>query len=283
LRRFREFLRREQPALVHANSLYTLAEGIVARRSGAKLLLHLHEMAPAGWKGTAGRRLAWRTANQVVSVSRSSAADMSWRGQMPRIVHEAAPVPEHPVEIRERPEPFVVGSVGVLSQRKGTDLFVGAAEQLRREGSELDFRLIGAVSDGPDAEWAAQQLRRAEAAGIGHLPRADVFAELRDWDCFVLPSRADPFPIALLEAMASGLPVIGTRVDGIAEEIAPGTGTLVDGDDPGALAGAIRQVASMDAAQRRAIGSAARDRVVENFTIEHQARALDDAYAAALA
>ena len=48
-----------------------------------------------------------------------------------------------------------------------------------------------------------------------------MFERLARWDAFVLPSRSDPFPISMLEAMASGLPVVGTRRDGIAEQSRP--------------------------------------------------------------
>jgi glycosyltransferase involved in cell wall biosynthesis len=98
---------------------------------------------------------------------------------------------------------------------------------------------------------------------------------------FVLPSREDPFPIVVLEAMALGLPVIGTSVDGIAEQITPDVGSLVPPDDPDALADAISDLAG-SAERRRMLGAAARERVIRNFTVEHQAHLIGEAYAHAL-
>jgi glycosyltransferase involved in cell wall biosynthesis len=123
----------------------------------------------------------------------------------------------------------------------------------------------------------------ATAAGISHVPWADVFERFRHWDAFVLPSRSDPFPLSMLEAMASGLPVVGTRRDGIAEQITNGTGLLVEPEDPAALADAIAWMASQPASTRRRMGDAARGRVTASFTLEHHAAAMDEAYRATLA
>jgi glycosyltransferase involved in cell wall biosynthesis len=285
IRRFAAFLDRRRPALVHANSVLTMAEALISRRRGYAVMLHAHEMLPQSWRGRMLRRAAWRQLDQVVAVSRASAAALAFRGQMPRIVYEAAPVPDYPVELEPDPHPFRVGTVAVVSTRKGSDLFVEAARLVREHNGNGDFRfeMIGAPSDAIEREWAQDVITRARDLGIDYLPQADVFKRLREWDAFVLPSRADPFPIAMLEAMASGLPVIGARRDGIAEQVVPGAGLLVEPNDPRALADAIGWLAAQEHDVRDRIGTLARDRVASNFTLAHQAEALDDAYRATLA
>ena len=282
LRRFRRFLRHRSPALVHANSTMSLAEGLVARAGGSPVLLYVHEMVPAGPRGTMLRRLAWMF-DEVVAVSQSSAQRLERSGRRPRIVNGGTPMPEPPADIRADPRPFTVGTVGVISPRKGSDLFVEAARRLLEQSARFSFEMVGPPNEELEREWARTVLARAEAIGVTHRARADTFERYRQWDSFVLPSRADPFPLSMLEAMATGIPVIGARVDGIAEQITDGCGVLVDPEDPEDLARAIRRVAGRSGADREAMGRAARERIAANFTLEHQAAGMHDAYLAALA
>ena len=62
--------------------------------------------------------------------------------------------------------------------------------------------MVGDAHELIERRWAQGVLRDARDAGIEHLPQTDVLERLRAWDAFVLPSRADPFPISMLEAMA---------------------------------------------------------------------------------
>ena len=284
MRRYRDFLRARQPVLVHANSMLTLAEALVARREGIPTVLHVHEMLPLDLRGRLLRRAAWERLDQVVAVSRPCAERLAWRGHRPRLVYEASPMPVGPTAIRDRPQPFTVGTVAVVSPRKGSDLFVDAAALLLdRDRQRFRFEMVGAAHDAVERDWARKVLARARDVGIHHIPQTRVFERLAQWDAFVLPSRSDPFPISMLEAMASGLPVVGTRRDGIGEQIAGGTGLLIEPEDPRALADAIAWCADQPAETRRRMGTAARGRVDASFTLEHQAAALDDAYRATLA
>ena len=284
VRRFRSFLADRRPALVHSNSILTLAEALIARRQGTPTLLHVHEMLPLDARGRALRRAAWQQLDQVVAVSEACAARLEWRGNLPTIVREASPLPAEAVEIRESPRPFTIGTVAVVSTRKGSDLFVEAARRLQaRNGRALRFEMVGDAHELIEREWALDVLERARRSGIDHVPHADVLERLRRWDAFVLPSRSDPFPISVLEAMATGLPVVGADRDGIAEQLRNGAGILVEPDDPEALADAIGWCADQPAATRAALGAEARRRVASSLTVDHQAEAMDAAYRATLA
>jgi glycosyltransferase involved in cell wall biosynthesis len=101
-----------------------------------------------------------------------------------------------------------------------------------------------------------------------HLPghRADARALLDAADVFVLPSRHEGMPLALLEAMDAGLPVVATRVPGCTEVVVDGvTGLLVPPGNPPALAAAIARLLA-DPALRRRMGRAGRLRYLESFT-----------------
>lgn len=281
---YRRALREVNPAVVHANSLYAFEEAAVAKASGRAVVLHVHDMLPASRKGWPARRIARHAADLTIAVSRACAASYAHGGWEPGLVYEAAPVPDAPAEIRAEPRPFVVGTVGVISTRKGSDLFVEAAELAGAELGQrtVEFRMVGSPTDALEANWAGHVLARARAAGVRHQASADVEAELREWDAFVLPSRRDPCPIALLEAMAFGLPCIGTNADGIPEQLGDGAGILVPAGDAKALARAITSIATADHAERERVGGAARTRVEERFSLERQAAGLERAYLGAI-
>lgn len=154
-----------------------------------------------------------------------------------------------------------------LSPQKDLPTFLAALALARREQPGLVTRIAGS---GPLGDAL-----RAQAAGLGLGPacawlgqRDDVPALLAAADALVLSSRWEGLPISVLEAMAAGLPVVATRVDGTAEAVVDGaTGWLVPPGDPAALAEALRALArDPDEAARR--GRAGRARVEAEFSVE---------------
>lgn len=279
---FRRHLREQRPDLVHVNGRLALPEALVARATGQRVVVFILDDALPGVRGTLGRVVPWMAAHEVIAASRRHGESLRLGPREPLIVFANAPVPAEelrPPSLRQR---VVVGTIGVVVPRKGTDLFVDMAERLRAQGVDLDLRIAGGLEESHLAEWGRAQLHRAEAAGVRWLGQTDVARELREWDVMVMPSRADPFPLAVLEAMGAGVPVVGTRVDGIPEQLADGAGVLVPPEDPDALAAAVRALA-VDPDRRAEIAARAHRRVRERFTLERSADALEAAWSAAAA
>jgi glycosyltransferase involved in cell wall biosynthesis len=278
----RERIAAEGPVLVHANSHTTLADAAVARGAGVPTLIHIHETFGGGAKWDLGRRLVFRYGTEVVAVSEACARSLGAGRRRPRVVRNGVELPGE-VAPGSRDGGFVVGTVAAIGRRKGIDVLVEAARRVRERDARIRFELIGDPGSEPlDAGWARGVLAEAREAGIAHRAKADVAEAMHGWDAFALPSRRDPFPLSMLEAMAAGLPVIGAAVDGIPEQVAPGTGVLVEPEDAERLAAAILDLAARPASERRALGAAARARVAAEFTLERQAEEMHTAYLAAL-
>lgn len=106
----------------------------------------------------------------------------------------------------------------------------------------------------------------------------DVAGVLAAADVFALPSRWEGFGLAAAEAMAAGLPVIGTKVPGLTELIEDGvSGLLIDSEDTDALMAVINRLAD-DRDERMRLGSAAQQRVRDNFSIEANVTAHERLY-----
>ncbi len=152
-----------------------------------------------------------------------------------------------PGDFAPAPRRFVRGEVvrlafcGSLAQRyKGADVLIEAVRLLRGRGLRVEVELAG---DGAHRRLLAAQAARAGVDDaihfLGHVSRARVMALFTEVDLFVMPSRTEGLPRALVEAMARGLPCIASRVGGIPELLADDA--LVPPDQPAALALAIER------------------------------------------
>ena len=279
LRRFRRWLRLQSPAIVHANTLIAIPEALAAARCGARIL-QVHEVLAGGPRAAAAGYLARIAADRVVTVSSVSADALARRGIRARVVHNGVQLaPPRRVVARDT---VVVGTVGTVSRAKGSDLFVAAARRIQQQTDGLEFHLLGRCPTGRDEPWAREVIESATSSGVRYGVSEDVPAQLASWDIFVLPSRTDAFPLALLEAMSAGLPVVAARVGGIPEQVTPETGVIVGPNDVGELVSAILDLARRPSL-RAAMGAAGRRRVESEFTLERQAEGLHRAYLDALA
>jgi len=175
-------------------------------------------------------------------------------------------------------DPATLVAVGRLDPIKGFDVLVEAMALLRDDGIDIRCRLIGA---GP-LEQSLRSLAAARGVATcidfaGAQPQSVVRQALDHATAFVLPSQVtadgnrDGIPVALMEAMASGCPVIGTRVSGIPELVEDGVnGLLVESRDPQALADAIARLLR-DPGLRRQYAVQARARIEDQFDARTEA------------
>lgn len=165
----------------------------------------------------------------------------------------------------------VIGSIGRMAAVKDFPTLVRAFLRLLDSEPEARARLrLAIVGEGEAREPCLELLRQGGAADLAWLPgeRADTPELLRGMDVFVLPSLGEGTSNTILEAMASGLPVVATNVGGNPELVSEGTtGTLVPPAGADKLAEALRGYIA-DPERRRLHGQAARAEVERRFSMD---------------
>jgi glycosyltransferase involved in cell wall biosynthesis len=178
-----------------------------------------------------------------------------------------------------------IGMIGNLDRRKNPALLLEAAAAVRATAPDLRVVLIGAFGD---PAYEASVRGRIAALGLADAVTvtgflANPFPVVRALDVLVHPALRDPFPLALLEGMALGRPIVAAAVGGIPEMLVDGeSGVLVPPDDAGALARAIVSLLG-DADRRARLGAAAAGRLATDFTLERFAAGMFAAFDEAVA
>jgi glycosyltransferase involved in cell wall biosynthesis len=281
------------PEVLHAHQLLSPAAAalLASELLGVPLVVTAHasgsvgDVASLARQGPLGRaRLAalrWG-ADAFVAVSGPIEEELRSSGVAPRrvrVIPNGVDTRRHfPVDDPERrrarralglpPVPAVVYA-GRLAPEKGVDVLVDAWAGARRRGSLATLAIVG---DG--AERGALERRARDHGILGAVRFAgaadDVTPWLRAADAFVLPSRTEGLSVALLEAMATGLPVVASDVGGTRAAVGE-TAVLVPPADPVALCAALCAVLE-EPGRAAALGAAARRRVLEEFGILQVAR-----------
>jgi glycosyltransferase involved in cell wall biosynthesis len=210
---------------------------------------------------TFGRGHAAKGLRPAVAVAGATARPL--RGLLPLVGVRAngVPWPVEPVPL-EVHEPPIVGSAALLVGWKGQSVLLEALAQLPGVHGELAGGRLpteGAYAEGLEAR-AAQTDLVGRVRLLGHV---DAMEAMRGWDVAVLASlRPEAGPLAALEAMSLGLPVVATDHGGSAEYLSDGCGVLVPPGDASALAEGIRT--ALDAARRPDLAARARARVAHD-------------------
>ena len=228
-----------------------------------------------------GRATA-RLADRVVAPSRATAAELEadyGAAAVTVIPNGIAPVPVSPSPAgRDRARPLraeaesrggpVVLYAGRLRTRKAVAVLLEAFARMWRDHPGAVLVVAGDGEQRPALEAQARRLGIDRAVRFaGARPRDAMAAEYAAADVFCLPSLYEGFPLAILEAMAAGLPVVATAVAGVPEAVADGvTGRLVPPEDADALARALAELAA-DRERARRMGEAGRRRIEADFDI----------------
>jgi glycosyltransferase involved in cell wall biosynthesis len=174
----------------------------------------------------------------------------------------------------------LIGTFSLLEPVKGIDIFLRAAAGLAARHPDWRFVTFGSGSDAARLHALAHELGLAERVRQpGFVSAREALGRLR---VYVLCSYSENAPLALLEAMASGVPVVASAVGGVPEIADESVARMVRAGDPGGLEDAIERVCA-DAAGTAARVHAARERVERRFTAERNAHALTELYERLLA
>ena len=182
--------------------------------------------------------------------------------------------PEEPGEARSQRDHdvLVAGVAANLEYWKGIDILLEAARLVR---VPLRLEIYG---DGSLREELELQARESGIDVRFHGFTANMHDRIAELDVLVQPSRADNLPLAILEAMSAGVPVVGARVGGIPELVADGeTGFVVEAENPRALADALEQL-SETPERRREFGRKGLERVQQHFSSAGVAQRMVELY-----
>ena len=173
---------------------------------------------------------------------------------------------------------FIIGLVGRYHPMKDLPNLIRAAGIVSTSGKEAHCVLIGKNIDAGNVELT-RLIEQERLSGRVHLlgERRDIPERVPGFDVSVCCSYTESFPNVVGEAMACGVPVIGTDV-GETAEIIGGTGVVIPARDSKALADAIIKLMDMPQAERHALGQSARQRIQQSYELNHIVRRYESLY-----
>jgi glycosyltransferase involved in cell wall biosynthesis len=278
---FRELVQRHKIDIIHCHNIKpNLYSWLAARKVDVALLSTCHSLntgTAGGWLISVLDRCILRSFDRVVLVSDHMKPQVHRFALPADIIYngiDLAPVSRPKSDLRERmnwSERPVIGAIGRLSPEKGIKYFLRAAARVLQDIPNALFLIVG---DGPDRKSLEAD---AKALGIcGSVcflgVREDIPELLSCLDVLVMPSLIEGMPMALLEAMASALPVVASRVGSIPAVVQNRVnGIMVSPGNANALAAELLDLLVDDEIRFR-VGQRARETVELNFSAASMAR-----------
>jgi glycosyltransferase involved in cell wall biosynthesis len=274
--------------LLHAHKFVGSVSGVALARAARRPLI-AHEHTFRGERSL-GRTLAYRywiapAARRILCVSSSVAGALAAEGvpaDKLRVVPNGVPLDiavdraSARAELQLDPEASVVGIVGRLREEKRHDLALHAVARLREQGTNVT---LCAVGDGPRRGELEQLAVRLGISGsvrwAGERPNAGRL--MRAFDVTLLCSTFEGMPLAALESLVAGVPVVATAVGGLPELLGAGAGELVPIATPAALAQGLASVLEEEREQMSA-RQRAFDEIRARHGLQHVAREYEQVY-----
>ncbi|MEM9352604.1 MAG: glycosyltransferase [Planctomycetota bacterium] len=296
VQRLSRLIQEQRYQLVHAHTPRSLLVGrIAAGKVGVPLVYHVHSPTVNDSTQRLRNLLNHRAERwSLGGVARIVAVSPSLRNHTiacgspaERVCYIANGVPCSPQRSTEPPlGTWTLGMVALFRPRKGVEVLLEALANLVSRGR--DVRLL-AVGPFESEEYQTEVLALADQLGIAERIEwtgfvGDVGEQLRRMDLFALPSLfGEGLPMVVLEAMAAGVPVVASRVEGIPEAIQDREqGLLVEPNDPAQLAAAVDEVVG-GGLNYAALSGSAVERHRERFSAEAMAAQVAAVYAELLA
>lgn len=279
---------RHRPRLVYLNTVKSACYIRPALRLGVPVVLHVHELEPLASTGLGRYRLdrLWPRV-QLVACSAAVADNLRRITGVAEVTVIPSTVDAELVAVRAGAGPppagragaLVVGACGTADHRKGADVWLEVAREVReRAGRDVRFVWVGA----PGMEDLNQRVRRLglDDAVVFTGDLDNPYPALAAMDVFTHPARQDPFPLAVMEAMALGRPVVAFAIEGVRDQVGD-AGVLVPDGDAGAMARAVLDLLG-DEDRRAHLGCRARTRATGLYGIAAFRTSINDLVGARL-
>lgn len=256
-RRLARVFREQKCEILHAHTPRSLmVASSAAKILGCPLVYHVHSPVGRDSKRKWINRLnTWSESRNLTQATRLICVSNSLRDYMLgmghpeekiRVVHNGVATSPREIELGNKSVFWTLGMVALFRPRKGVEVLLEAMRLLCEQNLPVRLKCVGAFES---AEYELEVLELAQTLNVGHLIEwtgfeRDVKSRLKEMQIMVLPSQfGEGLPMVVLEAMAVGLPVIASKVEGIPEAIRDGQdGLLFTPNNPEELAGQIRQL-----------------------------------------
>lgn len=270
--RMARLFRQIQPDIVQAHLFHTnLYTVLAAWLAGVPVIItteHGKNLWKKPWHRWIERWIVSPLLTRRVAVSEDIRAIRVRGTEVPEekilVIPPCVTIPDTASTYRET-DTIKVGTIGRMVEAKDYPTLIRAFACAIQSGVKAELIFLG---DGPLRTSLEELSRKLQLSAVTHFPgfQANVAERLKDFDLVVFSSIREGIPVAMLEAMAAGVPVVATRVGGIPEVITDGVdGLLVEKGNPESLAKAIAHAAA-DPVLRKTLGRQGRQRVASSYS-----------------